>query len=64
VSYQVRIARDAERDIAAVHAAAVPRLFKAIKALAQDPRPAGCKKLKGAHWDRGAFEWGPTASCT
>jgi len=49
VSYQVRIARDAERDIAALHAAAVPRIFKAIKALGTDPRPAGCKKLKGVH---------------
>ena len=48
MSYEVRIARDAERDIAAVHAAVVPRLFKAIKALASDPRPPGCKKLKGA----------------
>lgn len=51
MSYQVRIARDAERDIASVHASVVPRLFKAIKALAVDPRPAGCKKLKGAHSD-------------
>jgi len=39
VSYEVRIARDAERDIAAVHAAVVLRLFKAIKALASEPRP-------------------------
>ena len=52
MSYEVRIARDAERDIAAVHAAVVPRLFKAIKALANDPRPSGCKKLKGAHHER------------
>lgn len=43
----MRIARDAERDIASLHTAVVPRVFKAIKALALDPRPAGCKKLKG-----------------
>lgn len=49
MSYSVRIARDAERDIRAVHASVVPRLVKAIRALANDPRPAGCKKLKGAH---------------
>lgn len=49
MSYQVRIARDAERDIAGRHAAVVPRNFKAIKALGVDPRPKGCKKLKGAY---------------
>ncbi len=49
MSYQVRIARDAERDITGLHAAVVPRIFKAIKALGTDPRPPGCKKLKGAH---------------
>ena len=49
MSYVVRIGRDAERDISAVRASVVPRIFKAIKALATDPRPAGCKKLKGAH---------------
>lgn len=49
MSYTVRIGRDAERDIADVHASVVPRLFKAIKALGQEPRPPGCKKLKGAH---------------
>ncbi|MBK9276045.1 MAG: type II toxin-antitoxin system RelE/ParE family toxin [Flavobacteriales bacterium] len=51
MSYQVRIARDAERDIDSLHAAVVPRIFKAIKALGHDPRPAGCKKLKGAYAD-------------
>ena len=49
MSYQVRIARDAERDIASLHSAVVPRIFKAIKALGTEPRPKGCKKLKGAH---------------
>jgi mRNA-degrading endonuclease RelE of RelBE toxin-antitoxin system len=44
--YQVRIARDAERDIDALHSAAVPRIFKAIRALGNDPRPPGCKKLR------------------
>lgn len=45
--YQVRIARDAERDIAALQTSVVPRVFKAIKALGENPRPPGCKKLKG-----------------
>ena len=49
MSYQVRIARDAERDIAGLHSAVVPRIFKAIMSLGTDPRPTGCKKLKGAH---------------
>jgi len=47
VIYQVRIARDAERDIAALQTSVVPRVFKAIKALGENPRPPGCKKLKG-----------------
>jgi mRNA interferase RelE/StbE len=47
VSYTVRIARDAERDIAALHASVVPRVLKAIRSLADNPRPSGCKKLKG-----------------
>lgn len=47
MSYQVRIARDAERDIADLHSAIVPRVIKAIRSLGENPRPAGCKKLKG-----------------
>ena len=47
MSYQVRIARDAERDIADLHSAIVPRVVKAIRALGENPRPTGCKKLKG-----------------
>lgn len=62
MSDQVRIARDAERDIAGRHAAVVPRNFKAIKALGVDPRPKGCKKLKGAYSDHGGYGSGHTAS--
>jgi len=49
LTYQVLIARDAERDIGALQASVVPRVFKAMRALGTNPRPAGCKKLKGAH---------------
>ena len=59
---QVLFARDAERDTHALHSSVVPRVFKAIKALGQNPRPPGCKKLKGVQADPGAFVSVRTAS--
>lgn len=47
MSYEVRIVRDAERDILRLPSAMVPRIVRAIRGLASDPRPHGCKKLKG-----------------
>jgi mRNA interferase RelE/StbE len=35
--------------MAKLQAAVIPRIYKAIAALGTDPRPPGCKKLKGAH---------------
>jgi mRNA interferase RelE/StbE len=47
LNYEVRIGRDAERDIVRLPSAVVPRVVQAIRGLAIDPRPPGCKKLKG-----------------
>lgn len=43
----MRIVRDAERDILRLPSTVIPRVVKAIRSLAADPRPSGCKKLKG-----------------
>ncbi|MBX2971479.1 MAG: type II toxin-antitoxin system RelE/ParE family toxin [Flavobacteriales bacterium] len=48
MSYRVHIARDAEKDIDALPVRMVPRIVQAIRALGDEPRPSGCKKLKGS----------------
>ena len=46
--YAVRFVRSARKDLEALPDAAVARIFLRIEALADDPRPPGCKKLRGA----------------
>ena len=46
--YAVRFVRSARKDLEALRDAAVARIFPRIEALADDPRPPGCKKLRGA----------------
>ena len=46
--YAVRFVRSARKDLEALPDAAVARIFPRIEALADDPRPPGCKKLRGA----------------
>ncbi len=45
--YELLISRQALKDIAGLPKSVVPRVTKAIDALRIDPRPLGCKKLKG-----------------
>jgi mRNA interferase RelE/StbE len=45
--FSIRILRDAEKDLAKIPSAALKKIFPAIKSLAINPRPKGCKKLKG-----------------
>ncbi|MCX6198950.1 MAG: type II toxin-antitoxin system RelE/ParE family toxin [Bacteroidetes bacterium] len=45
--FAVRILRDAEKDLAKIPTSTLKKIFPAIKALAVNPRPHGCKKLKG-----------------
>ena len=49
--YQVRLARDAEKELNRLSSTIVKRIFPAIKSLAENPRPRGCKKLKGLDED-------------
>ena len=46
--YTVRFVRSARKDLEALPDAAIQRIFPRIEALAEDPRPSGCKKLRGA----------------
>lgn len=46
--YTVRFVRSARKDLEALPDAAIQRVFPRIEALADDPRPSGCRKLRGA----------------
>jgi mRNA interferase RelE/StbE len=45
MSYAVNILRRAQRELAALPPQVYPRVRDAIRALAQEPRPPGCRKL-------------------
>ena len=47
MSYQILIRRPAEKEIADLPPKIHFRVVEKIRALAVDPRPAGCKKLSG-----------------
>lgn len=46
--YAVRFVRSARKELERLPDNAVQRIFPRVEALADDPRPAGCKKLRGA----------------
>jgi mRNA interferase RelE/StbE len=47
VIYAIVFARSAEKELERLDSVVARRILKKIKALAQDPRPAGCKKISG-----------------
>ena len=47
-SYRIEFARSATKDLRTIHRQWLPRIASAIDALADDPRPSGCKKLVGS----------------
>jgi mRNA interferase RelE/StbE len=47
MSYSVFIERYAQKQIMKLDKKAIPIIKSAIAGLAKDPRPNGCKKLKG-----------------
>ena len=49
--YQVLLERSAERDLRRLPADVHDRVIEAIRALAGDPRPPGCRKLAGSKND-------------
>jgi len=49
VSYRISIRKQALKELAALSAKESRKVSAAIDALADEPRPTGCKKLKGEH---------------
>ena len=49
--YEVYLERRAERDLKKLSAADFNRIVTRIKALADDPRPEGCRKITGSSSD-------------
>jgi mRNA interferase RelE/StbE len=47
-SYRIEFARSATKDLRTIDRQWLPRIASAIDALADDPRPSGCKKLVGS----------------
>lgn len=45
--YKVVVSKSASRELNDLPVQAVNRIIPAIKKLGDDPRPTGCKKLKG-----------------
>jgi mRNA interferase RelE/StbE len=45
--YTITFARSARRELEALDARLVQRIVAAIDALAREPRPRGCRKLRG-----------------
>ncbi len=45
--YTVLLGKAASKELKRLPAAEANKLFKSIARLAEDPRPTGCKKLKG-----------------
>lgn len=46
-NYSLQIKSSAQRELDSLDDAAFARIDRKILALAEDPRPAGCKKLRG-----------------
>ena len=46
--YSVRFVRSARKELEQLPDAALQRVFPKIEALGENPRPPGCKKLRGA----------------
>lgn len=51
MSYEIRLTRRAEKEIALLSTPDYVRISKAISSLADNPRPAGSRKLKGFESD-------------
>ncbi len=47
MAYTIRIARDARKELEPLPQHLAERVLEKILALAENPRPAGCTKLKG-----------------
>ena len=59
VKYSLEIKHSALKELDALDAALFTRIDRKISALAETPRPTGCKKLRGYknHWRIRIGEW-------
>ena len=48
VGYTVLVSRPAQKEIKSLDQGVRVRILQAVRALAVDPRPSGCRKLTGA----------------
>lgn len=49
--HEIYIERRAERDLKRVPTGEFDRIIRAIRALAEEPRPTGCRKIEGSKND-------------
>lgn len=49
--YEVQLSRHAEKDLRRLPAEIFRRVIQEIRALAENPRPPGCRKLAGSERD-------------
>lgn len=58
-SYTVEVKRPARKELEALPDNVLARVVAKLEALAEAPRPAGCKKLKGYkdHWRVRVGDW-------
>ena len=49
--YEVYLERAAERDVKRLSASVFQRIISHIRALSEDPRPSGCRKITGSKSD-------------
>lgn len=47
--YSISFVRSARKELESLPNPLIRRIFSKIELLARNPRPVGCKKLKGAH---------------
>jgi len=59
VKYSLQIKQSAQKELDALDDAVFARIDRKILALADNPRPTGCKKLKGYkdHWRIRVGDW-------
>ena len=48
VDYKITFAKSARKELASLNSAMVNRIVPKIESLSYEPRPIGCRKLKGA----------------
>ncbi len=58
-SYAVELKPSARKELESLPDSVLARVFRKLESLADDPRPPGCKKLKGYkdHWRVRIGDW-------